>query len=193
MSYRPKAYCGGVRTLEDVRQRCVINEVTTCWHLRHADGRPLSRTRPHKLWFAALERAVSVPRLVHLLAHPDAPVAERHWRTCNSYDCANPDHVRSGTAQQEKAWRVEAGRTTSPGHRAAAQRNALTRSVLTPELRQWLVESTQSHVDVAHGLGIDRKRAQQLRASSARMAARQKPGSIFDFAARAALDARRAA
>lgn len=197
MSYRPKSDCGGVRTLADLYGRCVIDapEDGTCWHLRAADGEPLPADKRHVLWSPADDKHVTATRLAWRLGRPERPLRDgwRVWRCCASYDCVNPAHLMHGSGKVEGRWRARKGKPVSDRFLAGCRRSAAARSVLTPELRQWLLESTQSHTDVAHALGVSRRRAQQLRARATSQRLRLPPASIFDFAARAALDARRAA
>lgn len=100
MSHKHGAYLGGIRTVEDLRLRCYVDECTGCWHWRLAmdDGfalvhfvapdtgeRKKTRGRRAALWLAN--------------GHDIGPgrVAAAH---CESSDCVNPAHAKSMTNQQ---------------------------------------------------------------------------------------------
>lgn len=154
MTHPHGTHLGGIRTLECVRQRCVIDADTGCWHLRLADGTPLPRNKRHVLWLHDLG-CVSAPRAVWTLSTgkpvPAGKVVSRH---CESYDCARPDHLRCWTKATAYDYLRRHGRTHSIRRTIANRVAGIKRSRLTPELRHWLLESGQSNVAVGHALGI---------------------------------------
>lgn len=197
MSYYPKSDCGGVRTLADLRGRCILDapEDGTCWHLRQADGKPLPTDKRHVLWSPEDGKHVTATRLAWRLGRPDKPLREgwRVWRCCSSYDCVNPEHLKHGSSQAEAQWRKRQNKPVSQKFMEGCRRSAAARCLLTPELRQWLLESSQNHTEAAHALGISRRRAQQLRARQAQQQLSRPAASIFDLATRAGWGRRRAA
>ena len=95
MSHQHGAYLGGIRSVADVRLRCVIDAECGCWHLRTPHGRLQPRHRVHRLWLHG-RGSVSATRAVWELQHgKPMPRGRRAVRMCDSYDCANPEHIRA--------------------------------------------------------------------------------------------------
>lgn len=91
----------GIHTVDDLRQRCVVDEDTSHWHWRGATnaGRYIS------LWLPALRRSVSIGVAICWLTTGQHANRGHVWhRTCGEIDCANPAHFRRGTrASQMRA------------------------------------------------------------------------------------------
>ncbi len=158
MSHKPGKHLDGVNNLEALRWRCVCDEHTGCWHYRTARGRAIERgERQHQrlqVWVYG-QGKMTVTRAAYLLQHGKLPQQGLVVvRTCESHDCANPAHMRVvSRATNAKRQGVAPGEAT-PAQLAALRARAERVRKLTPELRQWLVESGQSTYDAAHGLGI---------------------------------------
>ena len=99
MSHPHGTYLGGIRNLDDLRLRCVVDEDTGCWHWRlsKCDGVPkVHVTHP------ALPRPGHIMRgrrAALLLARGrDLPAGHVAYArlTCQSADCVNPSHCQSG-------------------------------------------------------------------------------------------------
>lgn len=171
-------YLGGIRTLDDLRQRCVIDEIddrNACWHFRRADG---TKHRPgvvQKVWVHGVG-ATYVTRAAWLLARGEH-VKGQQWRVvraCCSDDCVNPSHLRKTDMHRHQVLLGKAGRASTPAKRAAIHRIGRERAVVTPELLRWLTESPQCGADIAHALGISAGRANALRRRE-----RQRAPSVF--------------
>lgn len=96
MSHKHGSYLGSVRSLADVRLRCVVDDVSGCWHLRTANGQPYAPGRKQVLWLHQ-RGAVYATKAVWELAHPGQalPAGRRAVRVCGSRDCVNPAHIRA--------------------------------------------------------------------------------------------------
>lgn len=163
MAHQFGANIGGISNIEGLRMRCFCDEHSGCWHLRTARGRPMPTARVQRVWVHGVGH-VTATRGAWLLHSGQTP-PKRHVvaRKCDSYDCVNPEHLGCIS-------RATHSRKTAPkkGESTPAQRAALAIAVerqrkLTPELRQWLMESQQSSAAAAHGLGIASSRAAELR------------------------------
>lgn len=147
-------HLGAVRTLEDLRGRCVIDEECGCWHFRSARGRPMRRDRTAKV-FVHLIGQVVVTRAAWCLSGRQMPPADRLvYRTCCSYDCANPEHLRVGTRRQQGRHLASSGKASTPAKAAANAVTARARRIVTPEIAEWIAESPQGARDVAHAVGV---------------------------------------
>lgn len=185
MSHAHGTRLDGIATLEDLRQRCVVDEETGCWHLRTARGRPLPKDVRHVLWVFGAGH-VTATRAAWMLSKPGRTLPNGWicYRRCESYDCVAPNHVIAGT---RKAWGAHMARTGKAVTSAKAQANRVGRRhtwKLTPELKQWLLESPQSGVQVSYALGISQGRANAIRANARAALAALPATSVFDFAAR---------
>lgn len=179
MPHKHGSNIGGAASVEDVRLRCVCDAETDCWHLRTAHGRKQPRDRVHRLWVHGVGH-MTATRAVWLLAHGKLPQPHlRVRRSCESYDCVNPEHLECVTKSRH---------SRSLAHHLTPRRLAVLRATvdkqrkLTGETLQWLLESTQSGAAVAHALGITQSRANALRARARKRAVRAAP-SVFAFGA----------
>lgn len=173
----------GVSTLEDLRQRCVVDEESGCWHLRTARGRPLPTDVRHVLWVFGIGH-VTATRAAWLLSRPGRTLPNGWicYRRCDSYDCVAPDHVIGGS---RKAWGVhmaKSGKAVTSAKTAANRGGMRSTWKLTPELKRWLVESAQPGTDVAHALDISQGRANAIRAKERALYASLPATSVFDVA-----------
>lgn len=179
MSHPAGTNIGGIVTIEDVRQRCVIDDHTGCWHCRQANGRVQPRGVRQVIWVHGRGR-VSLPRGIwELHRNRRMPRGWRAFRTCDSYDCANPEHIKGGNGEAfGKVLKAKGEFKADPKRRDNARKAAESRRVVTAELLAWLLESPQSGSAAAHGLGITQSRANCLRAQ-----ARARPSSVFQLGA----------
>ena len=88
----------GIRTPDDLKARCWVDEDTGCWHWRGAvdsQGRPSS-------WAPALRRTASMGVLACLLRTGAGPLPKQYWHcTCITQYCANPEHRVCGTRKSQ--------------------------------------------------------------------------------------------
>lgn len=187
MAHQIGADLGGARTLTALKGRCFVSSETGCWHLRTGDGKPLARGIPtYSVWSPVHRRKVAATKLAWLLANPGQELPPGHvaFRTCDSHDCVNPKHLQVGTRSELGQHLAETGKATTEAKARAARVTARSRSVLSDELLAWLLESRQSHVEAAHGLGITPSRAQQLRAPTQRQREKRVSPSVFNLGRR---------
>lgn len=189
MSFAHGTHLDGIVTIHDLRDRCVVDDEDDggCWHLRTARGTPLQRGLTHRVWMHGIGH-VSATRAAWLLKNP-GKVLRNGWvafRTCSSYDCVR--HISAASRQHWGMHMAASGKSRTPAKKAAQLVVAanLPQTKLTPELKRWLLESTQSGSDAAHGLGITQGRANCIRAEHRKAMASRPAASVFDFAMRAA-------
>jgi hypothetical protein len=179
----------GIVSLHDLRDRCVVDDEEDggCWHLRTASGKALPHGQRHSVWMHGLGH-VTATRAAWLLKNPGREL-RNGWvafRTCSSYDCVR--HISAASRANWAKHLVASGKTKTPAKVASARAAAqlLPQRKLTPELRQWLLESEQSGCEVAHALGIAQSRANCIRAEHRKAQATRPAASVFEFAMRAA-------
>lgn len=165
-------HLGAVRTLDDLRGRCVIDEECGCWHFRTARGRPVRRDRTAKV-FVHLVGQVVVTRAAWVLSgRPVPPTKWLVYRTCSSYDCANPEHMRAGTRRQQGRHLASSGKASTPAKAAANAATARARRVITPEIAEWIAESPQGARDVGHAVGVHHNHVNVIRRKAREAATR---------------------
>lgn len=186
MSLSKGQYLGGVRDVETMRLRCFCDSFTGCWHFRTARGKPLARGgKPPSVWLHGHSKAMTATRAMWLLS--TGKTVQPHlvvMRTCESYDCVNPEHLRVVTRQTSLRFNAERGRVVIPAAqvRANLAKGTQLHRVLTPELRQWLIESPQSGSAASWALGITAKRANEIRRQHRAKQARLAMRSVFSLA-----------
>lgn len=176
----------GIRTLEDLRARSVIDAETGCWTYQ-VRQRPARREDwGVNIWLSDLQRCDTLQRAAWLLA--GRPMGKARdwavWRTCNNLLCCNPAHLKAGTREQMGAWMERRGTLRGDPRRRAINRRITLESgrcVLTQELADWIRESGQSGLAVAHALGVSRTAVSRVRLGQTWV--RTLPGaSVFSWA-----------
>jgi len=153
LSHEPGTYLGAVRTLDDLKGRCYIEPGCDCWHLRSSRGRPMPKDRRHAIWLFG-KGSVTATRAALELAGRPVRKGYRAVRTCESYDCVNPEHLKAWTKAQEGAWHVKRGTSVTPRKTIANRLMGAKRSRISTEVRRWVVESPQTGSDIAHAIGV---------------------------------------
>lgn len=151
MSHPHGTYLGGVRCLETLRERCVIDG--DCWHFRTARGRIVPHGRPPTVWLVGSGSVVAARAAIVL--------SGRTWlaggivvHSCGSQDCVQPRHVRQVERGSWLRDRAKGGYAKSARKTAANRVEGLRRSRVSAELRAWIAESPQPAKEVAHAVGV---------------------------------------
>lgn len=93
----------GIVSLDALKKRCIISEISDCWRWQGAtiDGHP-------RVWmFDPLKEkhgSLSGPRALAILTGRRLKRGWRAWMTCQRADCMNPDHLRTGAVATWGAW-----------------------------------------------------------------------------------------
>lgn len=168
----------GVRTIDDLRDRCRVDEASGCWHWAGAvngDGQP-------SLWLPVARKRMTLGRAIGWLKTGAEPAAGAVWFcTCSTKHCANPKHRRKGTKSDAM---LAAGLTKSPLTRARMAEARRKRGKLTPEA----VEDIRTSVDplrvAAERHGVSKSMAWRIRIGHRWQHVAEAPGaSVFSFAA----------
>lgn len=131
----------GARDLEDLRQRCVIDELTGCWDWGGALSRSstCSTVPTTRVWLPDVNRPgagqlTTASRAAWLLSgrklQPDQVVFRHH---CGNHLCINPAHAVAVTRPEMHALNRESGRFRGDPKRAAANRASMLRMALPVE------------------------------------------------------------
>lgn len=166
----------GLASLEDLKGRCVVDVCSGCWHLRTAHGRAIPHDGKRQMVHVHGHGVMTALQAVWVLKNGPQALQELRetarvvYRCCGSHDCVRPGHVAAG--HRRDAMRVQArlGVMCTAKHRATAAATGRARQVLTPELRVWMMESSQSAGAVAHAMGVGKGRIDTLRAEARKRA-----------------------
>lgn len=146
----------GVHTVEDLRQRCVIDDITGCW--RYA-------MHP-RLWMPGIGRRVTLGVAICFLLTGKEPRKGVAWHcTCSTKDCANPRHRRAGNrSSQMKAANLHRDALTV----ARIARTKRAASDLTEESCAEIRASHDSLAVLAKRYGVSPSHAGYIRAGKRR-------------------------
>lgn len=174
---------GSLASVDDMRQRCVIDKKTGCWHLRSANGKPWRKGQRVNVWMHTTGKTTPARRAMWAFSTGAEPPADRIvYLACASHDCVRPEHLRCGTKADECAANAARGAFRVPSKVQAARATGISRRTITAELRVWAMESRQSGVAVAHALGCSQGRVNAIRAEARKRLMSAAP-SVFAFGA----------
>lgn len=155
----------GIRSLQDLRDRCYVDDVTGCWHWRMSktvDGIP----RVH-LPTSGGKRSNMLGRRAAMFLSTGKllPNNFRVWAApmCHAEDCCNPEHCISGTAKQWGVWARESGILKTPAKRAAAVQQARKNRHLTDEQAAEVFAAEGTGKEIAAKFGVSRQLVSDLR------------------------------
>lgn len=98
----------GVATMDDIKDRCYVDDVTGHWHWRAAMTSWSRERRAPYVWYPPIQKSISVARVIcHIKTGAPPPKGKISYRACGCWDCVNPDHYKVGT-------RSEMGKRTRP-------------------------------------------------------------------------------
>lgn len=155
--------------VESLRQRCVIDRRTGCWHLKRShDGAAFAYTP--RLYVPG-HTPGSARRLVWLLAHGTPPPAGMVVTfSCSSIDCVLPAHLVLRT-RAEALLRIKAARGDAlwaamqrNGCAAYKERQRTSSSKLTPEAVRAIRASHEATSALAAQHGVSRQSIARVRA-----------------------------
>jgi DNA-binding transcriptional regulator YiaG len=166
----PRTPRGGIRTVEDIRQRCRIDPFTECWiwGLAHRDNGGAYMSVIHPVTGKAsathgrraallLASGADLPAGVYCYAGPD----------CRHFDCCNPAHARYSTRAEYGAWQRDSGQLKGKVARVkSAQATAMAQRKLTPEQVNAIRSSLVSDAKLAATYGVCRKTINNVRNGS---------------------------
>lgn len=156
MTHEIGAYLGGIRTVEDMRQRCRMNEVTGCWHWGMAcDG---ATPMVHYVGKDGVRRKQRGRRAaLHLQRGVDLAPGQVAFAVdeCRSLDCVNPSHCRSGSRDDHGEWLARSGLAKNLPAKIAANRAIhAKRRKLQPEMVTEIRSSPLTNKQLAQKFGV---------------------------------------
>ena len=145
----------GIRTLDDLRNRCHVDDITGCWHWR---GAP-------RVALPAWRIVTTLPRAARALLDGRLVPSRLYCIVgCSSPDCANPAHIIPCDADRRAQLRRELGRTvTSPRKVASSRRNGSRNRVLTDEQAAEIRVSHETGRALAARYGVSAQTVSKVR------------------------------
>lgn len=147
----------GIRTLDDLKGRCIVNDETGCWDWQGAttEGQP-------RVWLrnpdTGVHQTMTGTRAAFALAKgfavPDGMTAYRRPVCCAR--CVNPDHVRVGTKAKACAVLAASGKLKGNPLRAAMNTAIVrrTRARLSPQIVEEIRASSETNTALAARYGV---------------------------------------
>lgn len=170
-----------MRTIDEVRGACRIDEVTGCW--LWAGGRYGGIARIHAPdWTSAggAMRPQAGRRAVWHILNPGKalPKGVMVFGTCTSSLCVNPACSMVGTRKQHGAMAKKTGRYKDKPQRILANRKIARKlSTITPEIAADILASNEGHTAYGRRTGISREVVRRVR--SGKPMAFQPIGGMF--------------
>lgn len=131
----------GVRTLQDLKDRCRIDAETGCWiwSLAISDNGKVGSSRTPRVSLPAgvigPKRTTSTaPRASWLLSGRKLGDKQVVWRTCLNDECCAPNHLKAGTKAEEGAWMTQSGHRRGKPERAAVNLRNVLKMATPPEV-----------------------------------------------------------
>lgn len=173
----------GVHTLEDLKARCVVDDVTGCWKWRMAVSGGAAM-----VYLPALGKTRTGLFAALILSGRALKPGQRAFGTCGTQFCVCPAHVKALTsAQWGKGVAASGAWKGNPARVVANRATAKTRpgTVLTEGLAQEIRASAGTGREIARRFGISDKQVSRIRCGTT-WAPRALPNaSVFDWAANA--------
>lgn len=165
-----------VWTVDDLRDRCWVDEVTKCWHWR---GGHTSYGAP-SLWIPAIDRAGTIGAALCVLTQGRRLREGETWHSvCGTRHCGNPAHNISGTAATSAD---ELDRKQSAATRARISETRRKRSKVTEQHISEIRASKEYAKVLAPRYGISESYVNKLRAGDRRLPCDAAPNaSVFNW------------
>lgn len=156
MPHAHGTYLGGIRSIEDLRARCKIDDICGCWlwqlsaidgnspkvHVRTPEGNRIMRGRRAAVYLSG--RRICAGQVAY-------PADE-----CRNEMCVNPDHACVGSKALAGAALRRTGRMRNIPSKIAAARKAWDQRgrKITPEMAAEIRSSTESTHELAKRMGL---------------------------------------
>lgn len=177
MPVKPGMYLGGIRSVDDLKERCRVDEDTGCWHWLlwcWDSGLP-------GVWLVQGDKRgkVSGRRAALILAGKCVRRGDKAFATpnCFSIDCVNPAHCRLGSMRDVMQLASERGKFDDPRCCAHLVLHAKAHARLSEEQRLDAALSTETARQAAERLGVSERTIAHIRGARPRLPA----SSVFSW------------
>lgn len=145
-------------TLDDIKDRCTVDEDTGCWHWKGAlsEGKwPRIHAPNHRKPGSPMEVQTGRRAVWHVKTGVAIPENHRVYGTCTDPQCLNDAHMRCGPPRD---WGKHLAKTGAYKNKVtrqiASRRTGRARSVLTADLIAEIQQSTESGREIVRRTGL---------------------------------------
>lgn len=166
----------GIHSIEDLKARCWVDDVTDCWHWRgskKANGTP-------SMWLPFIGRSSTMSQALCIFTKGRPLKPGEHFRyTCKTGYCGNPEHSK---ACDLSTLRLSKKTKRSPVYIAKMMETLRKRSSITDEQVCEIRNSSEAASIVAEKMGISQSYVNKLRCGDRRLPRDAAPGSsVFNW------------
>lgn len=150
--------------MDEIKDRCVIDEETGCWHWRGAMSTDKVGAKVPVIWHEG--RSATGMRVVYELARRKLRPGESVWRSCRCGDCIAPAHLVAGTKGEWGAWRKANGFAKISADAWAANMLARRRQITVKgdaEMAQVIKASDESGPELARRFAVSKSTVSRIR------------------------------
>jgi hypothetical protein len=165
----------GIRTIDDIKTRCWVDDDTGCWHWR---GAMSGRGKYPAMWLADPQKRVTMPTAVCYVLTGEMPAKGVVWHSnCGNVACGNPEHRCEGTDSSKM---LAAKITRSPLVRARMSAGRSKNSTLTLDALAEIRASSDILRVIAQRHGISIAWASRIRLNQVRLPRAAAGNSVFN-------------
>lgn len=165
-------------TLQDIRDRCRIDDGHWLWRGASSNGWPRIWAPDHSKGEGEMSTQTGRRAVWHLKTGKPIAKGWRVFGTCDESLCVNPAHMDCRSVAEEGARVAASGKLKGQIQRIVASRaTGRARSNLTPELFQMILVSEKSGVQITRETGVNRTTVSRIRTGQA--LAFQPVGGLF--------------
>ncbi len=153
--------------LEDIKDRCTLDEDTGCWHWKGAlsNGKwPRIRAPNHCKPGSPMQAQTGRRAVWHIKTGVAIPQDHRVYGTCTDPQCLNPEHMRCGPPRD---WGKHAAKTgvykNNVKRQIASRRTGRSRALLTPALIFEIQNSTETGREISRRTGLSAQTVSKAR------------------------------
>lgn len=154
-----------MKTVDDIKGRCVVDTITGCWLWTGAT----SLEGQARIWQydCNAEKMAALPgkkAMWYAVNQKPLPEGWRVYGTCNCQTCMNPEHIKAGTTEEWGQHMSASG--IHKGNMArivAARRTGVSRSVMNPEMLHEVRTSKETGRALARRMGISEQTVSKAR------------------------------
>lgn len=154
-----KGQCiGGIRTVEDVRQRCYVDPETGCWHWRGAMKINLPQA-------SIMGKTQSVRRWVYAQSSKLLRAKTMVVPSCGCRDCVSPQCAIGKEGPGFARWLMDQGHIHTPAHKLAVKEGVRRVAKLNPAKAIEIAKRVRAGHDrgqIAADLGVSRNYANKV-------------------------------
>lgn len=178
-----------ITNVDELKDRCIIDDFTGCWHWQGAMNTDRNGVRtPQMHVFDSTRgycRTVTGPLAVLEVAGRRGIGVRMGWRTCRCDDCVNPEHIMGGTRKDWGRWIASHGLWKNVAARVVATReSARARSPVTPEIVAEIRSSPLTGRELSKKLGLKVRHISHIRTKSTWKDSVVPGASVFTLGAR---------